>query len=61
MLCKRCMAVMGTGTTYEQRKGKDKLLARRFHECKKCGDKVYAKEPNFQECINKASEKSRRK
>lgn len=58
MLCKRCMTVMGTGTTYEQcRDGK--ASARRFHECKKCHDKVYTKEPNFQECICKASEKCR--
>lgn len=58
MLCKRCMIVMGTGTTYKQRKD-EKTAARRFHECKKCHDKVYTKEPNFQECMNKASEKSR--
>lgn len=60
MLCRRCMTVMETGTTYEQRKGDNKPSARRFHECKKCGDKVYTKEPNFQECMNKASEKSRK-
>ena len=59
MLCKKCMIVMGTGTTYEQRKGNGKPSARRFHECKKCGDKVYTKEPNFQEYMKKASEKSR--
>lgn len=52
------MIVMGTGTTYKQRKD-EKTAARRFHECKKCHDKVYTKEPNFQECMNKASEKSR--
>lgn len=51
------MTVMGTGTTYERRKDDGKPLARRFHECKKCHDKVYTKEPNFQECISKASEK----
>lgn len=61
MLCKRCMAVMKTGTMYEQKKGDDKPSARRFYECKKCHDKVYTKEPDFQECMNKASEKSRRK
>ena len=58
MLCKRCMTVMGTGTTYEQKKD-GKTSARRFHECKKCHGKVYTKEPNFQEYINKASEKCR--
>ena len=55
------MTVMGTGTTYEQKKGEDKPSARRFHECKKCGDKIYTKEPNFQECMNNAAEKSRNK
>lgn len=58
MLCKRCMTVMATGTTYEKR-GDGKSSARRFHECKKCHDKVYTKEPNFQEHISKALEKSR--
>ncbi len=33
MLCKRCMTVMETGTTYEQNK-EGKSLAKRFHECK---------------------------
>ena len=61
MLCRRCMTVMETGTTYEQRKDDGKSLTRRFHECKKCHDKVYTKEPNFQECMNKASEKNRNK
>lgn len=60
MLCKRCMIVMEIGTTYEQRKD-GKSSARRFHECKNCHDKVYTKEPNFQECMNKASEKNRNK
>lgn len=55
MLCKRCMTVIRTGTTYEQGKG-GKTSARRFHECKKCHGKVYTKEPNFQDYINKASE-----
>lgn len=58
MLCKRCLTVMATGTTYEQNKD-GKSSARRFHECKKCHDKVYTKEPNFQECMSKASEKCR--
>lgn len=52
------MTVMATGTTYEQRRD-GKSSARRFHECKKCHDKVYTKEPNFQEYMSKASEKSR--
>lgn len=58
MLCKRCMTVMETGTTYEQNKD-GKPSVRRFHECKKCYDKVYTKEMNFQEYMNKASEKYR--
>lgn len=55
MLCKRCMTVMGTGTTYEQRKD-GKSSARRYYECKKCHDKVYTKEHNFQECMNKVTD-----
>ena len=50
---------MSSGTTYGRRKGDDKSLARRFYECKKCHDKVYTKEPNFQEIMVKASEKSK--
>lgn len=52
------MSTMGTGTTYEQKKD-GKLSSRRFHECKKCHDKVYTKEHNFQECVSKASVKWR--
>ena len=52
------MMAMGTGTTYEQNKD-GKPSAKRFHEFKKCHDKVYTKEPNFQECMSKASEKCR--
>lgn len=58
MLCKRCMTVMETGTTYEQNKN-GKSSAKRFHKCKKCHEKVYTKEPNFQECMSKASDKCR--
>lgn len=54
------MIVMETGTTYEQKKD-GKPSARRFCECKKCHDKVYTKEPNFQEYMNRASEKCRNK
>ena len=56
MLCKKCMTVMETGTTYEQNKD-GKPSANRFHKCQKCHDKIYTKEPNFQECMSKASEK----
>lgn len=60
MLCRKCMIVMTTGTTYEQNK-EGRSSVRRFYECKKCHDKVYTKELNFQECMNKASEKCRNK
>lgn len=55
MLCNRCMVVMGTGTTYEHRKD-GRSSARRYYECKKCHDKVYTKEPNFQEYMSRASD-----
>ncbi len=60
MLCKRCMIVMNPGTSYEQKKDR-RSSARRFHECKRCHDKIYTNEPNFQQCMNKATEKSRNK
>ena len=59
MLCKRCMVVMGTGTGYEQRKGQDQPSHKRYFECGKCHDRVYANVPNFQELLFKESEKSR--
>lgn len=53
MLCKDCMIVMKTGTEYYPKKNiKDKGY-KRFYKCKKCGDKIYTKEPNFQECMKK--------
>ena len=39
MLCKRCMAVMKSGTLYEQ-KNDNKKGYRRYDECPKCHDKV---------------------
>lgn len=56
MLCKNCMIVMSMGTAYEQTKNGGSS-AKRFHECKKCHDKIYTKEPNFQECLNRVSKK----
>lgn len=50
------MIVMGTGTTYEQKKD-GKSSARRFYECKKCHGKVYTKEPDFQEYMKSESQK----
>lgn len=59
MLCRRCNIVMGTGTRYEQRKGRDRPSARRYYECKKCKDRVYTNSPNFQEIYNKELKKIR--
>lgn len=61
MLCKRCMTIMGTGTSYEQKKGQEKPSHRRFFECGKCHDKIYTNAPNFQEIMRNESEKSRNK
>lgn len=52
MQCKRCMVIMTSGTTYERRKD-GKTSSKRFYECKKCHDKIYTKEPNFQEYIDR--------
>lgn len=59
MVCKKCMEVMKAGTTYEQKKEGGKSSARRYYKCKKCHDKVYTKEPNFQEYMSKALKKCR--
>lgn len=55
------MTVMGTGTRYEQKKGQDKPSHKRYFECKKCHDRIYANTPNFQEILVRESEKSRNK
>lgn len=60
MLCKNCMTVMETGTRYEQRKD-GKSSAKRYYECKKCKDRIYTKEPNFQECMSKSLDKNKTK
>lgn len=60
MLCKRCMNIMRSGTTYESNSRNGKPYSRRFYECKKCHDKFYIKEPNSQEYMNKALEKCRK-
>lgn len=54
MLCKTCMTVMKTGTAYHPKKDERDSGYKRFHECKKCGDKIFTNEPNFQEFMNKA-------
>lgn len=58
MLCNRCTVIMGTGTTYEQRKD-GRSSAKRYYECKKCHDRVYSKEANFHELLAKESERSK--
>lgn len=60
MLCKKCGAIMSAGTTYIQNKD-GVCTARRFRECEKCYDKVYIKEPNYQECMSKIINKNRNK
>lgn len=52
MLCKKCMTVMETGTTYEQNKD-GKASAKRFYECKKCYNKIYTKDPNLKKYMKK--------
>lgn len=61
MQCKRCMVVMKTGTSYEQKQGYNKPSHKRFCECKKCHDRVYVSSFNFQEVLARESEKSRNK
>lgn len=57
MLCKRCMTVMESGTSYEQKKGQGKPSHRRYFECGKCHDRVYTNTPNFQEMLERVKEK----
>lgn len=61
MLCKKCMIVMVSGTRYEQNKKQGNPLHRRFFECGKCHDRVYANIPNFQEMLTRELYKSRNK
>ena len=55
MLCKRCMVVMKSGTTYEHKNGQDS--AKRYDECPKCHDKKYNNTLNFQESLIEANRK----
>lgn len=55
MICGRCMVVMKSGTTYEQRNGKGS--SKRYDECPKCHDKRYNNSPNFQESLIRATQK----
>lgn len=57
MLCKRCMTIMEPGTSYEHKKGQDEPSHRRYFECGKCHERVYANISNFQEMLEKVKEK----
>lgn len=57
MLCKKCMIVMEAGTQYHPKKGEKDKGYHRFYRCKKCGNKIFTKEPNFQECMRRELEK----
>ena len=57
MLCKRCMTIMEPGTSYEHKKEQDKPSHRRYFECGKCYERVYANIPNFQEMLERNKEK----
>lgn len=48
---------MKSGTTYEQKKKDGKSSAKRFYRCNNCHDKIYTKEPNFQEYMRRALQK----
>lgn len=58
VLCKKCMTVMETGTEYYPKKDKRDRGYKRFYECKKCNDKIFTKEPNFQEYMNRATDEN---
>lgn len=57
MLCKRCMVVMKSGTSYEQKKNGNRKGYRRYDECPKCHEKIFSNAPNFQETLAKETEK----
>ncbi len=58
MWCKKCMIVMRAGTEYYPKIDNKGKGYRRYYECRRCGKKIFTKEPNLQECINKGLEKS---
>lgn len=47
MLCKRCLVIMKSGTTYEQKNQNNKRY-KRFNKCPKCHEKIYNNSPNPQ-------------
>jgi hypothetical protein len=57
MLCKRCMVVMKSGTSYEQKKNGNRKRYKRYDECPKCHEKIFSNAPNFQETLAKETEK----
>lgn len=61
MLCRKCMVVMKSGTSYEQKKNDNGRGYKRYDECPKCHDKVYNSSLNFQETLVRVSEKRRNK
>lgn len=61
MLCSRCMTVMRSGTSYGKDENGAKPFAKRFHECKKCHERIYTKEPNFQEYLKETIGKAKEK
>lgn len=61
MLCKRCMVVMKSGTSYGQKKNSNGKGYRRFDECPKCHERFFNNSPNFQETLVRETEKSRRR
>lgn len=59
MLCERCMVIMKSGTTYEQKKREreKQITHKRFCQCPKCKDRFYVDSINFQDYLVKASKK----
>ena len=51
MICSKCNILMKSGTRYERED--EKSLTRRFHECKKCHNRIYTRKSNFQEYMSK--------
>lgn len=61
MLCKRCMTIMRTGTTYEPKKDGNGQTSKRFSQCPKCHEKIYKNSFNFQETLVREFDKRRSK
>lgn len=50
MICERCHVMMKSGTSYENRRGYNKM---RFIECPKCHERKYNNSSKFQELFIK--------